>query len=67
MESQSVKEEELRELSRKFRARAAGSPPGRLHDLILQMAGELDELSDSLAAKSGTERIARCKDEMVKS
>ncbi len=67
MELQSVKEEELRELARKFRGRAAGCPPGHLHDLILQMASELEELAFSLALESGTERTARDEDMKVKS
>ena len=67
MESQLVKEEELRELARRFRGRAAGCPPGHFHDLILQMAGELEELAFSLALESGTDRAARGEDMKVKS
>jgi hypothetical protein len=67
METQSVKEEELRELARRFRGRAAGCPPGHFHDLILQMAGELEELALSLALESGTERGARGENVKVKS
>jgi len=67
MESQSVKEEELHKLAHKFRAQAAGCPQGHFHDLILQMAGELEELALSLAAENGSEHVARGEDEMVKS
>jgi hypothetical protein len=67
METQSVKEEELREMARRFRARAAGCPPGHFHDLILQMAGELEELALSLVLESGTERDASGEGMKVKS
>jgi hypothetical protein len=57
VELRSAKAEELRELARKFRARAADCPPGYYHDLILQTAGELEELATSLAANGGTELV----------
>ena len=40
---------------------------GHFHDLILQMAGELEELAHSLCAHGGTELVSRDEDEMVKS
>ena len=67
MELRSVKAEELRELARKFRARAAGCPPGFYHDLILQTADEMDELANSLAAKDGREGVACVEDETINS
>lgn len=66
MELRSAKAEELRELARSFRARAAGCPPGYYHDLILQTADEMEELANSLAAKGGA-ALAIFEDETVKS
>ena len=67
VELRSAKAEELRELVRKFRERAASCPPGYYHDLILQTAGELEELADSLTAKGGTELVIFDEDEKNKS
>lgn len=66
MELRSAKAEELRELARSFRVRAAGCPPGYYHDLILQTADEMEELANSLAAKGGA-ALAIFEDETVKS
>ena len=67
MELQSTKADELRALARKFRARAAGCPPGFYHDLILQTADEIEELANSLAAKDSTQDAVRDEDETVNS
>jgi hypothetical protein len=67
MELLAAKAEELRELARSFRARAAGCPPGYYHDLILQTADEMEELANSLAAKGGTELVACDEDETINS
>jgi hypothetical protein len=67
VELRSAKAEELHELARSFRARAAGCPPGYYHDLILQTADEMEQLANSLAAKGGTERVACGEDETIRS
>ena len=65
MELQSARMDELRELARQFRARAAGCPRGHFHDLILQSARELEELANSLAAKDGAKDAAHDEDETI--
>ena len=57
MELQAIKAAGLRELARKFRARAAEGGPGIYCDLMLRSAVELEEFAASMENKGDPEFV----------
>lgn len=51
---QSIKADEVKEIARRFRTRAAEAQDTVYHALMLRTAAELEELADTLASRDDT-------------